>query len=286
MRLVYSIAAVLLTLGFVFYQPPMAVSNSSGSQPLFNGSPVTLADGGALCTACHATFDPNEGTGSVMIDAPSTFMPGETVTFTVTVDNTTPPVGTLKQGFQVSVEDDAAVEHAGTLVIVDAENTRFSSGEQKYVTHTTAGNAQTTWTVGWTAPADAPESVTIYAAGNAANGNFSPTGDYVYTTSATISRSSVANEEEAAPLVARVEAIYPNPFVRTATVDYVLERATPVTVTLYDGLGRAIRVLEEGTIGAGTHSVRVESAGLAAGVYFVEVRTPESVTTRPLTVAR
>jgi len=286
MRLVYSSAAVLLTLGFVFYQPPMAVSNSSGSQPLFNGSPVTLEEGGALCTACHFSFAPNEGTGSVTIDAPSTFMPGETITFTVTVDNTTPPVGTPKQGFQVSVEDDAAVEHAGTLVIVDDENTRFSSGEQQYVTHTTAGNAQTTWTLGWTAPVDAPESVTIYAAGNAANGNFSPTGDYIYTTSATISRSSVANEDEASPLVARVEAIYPNPFVHAATVDYVLEQATPVTVTLFDGLGRTIRVLDEGTKAAGSHTAQVRGEGLAAGVYFVEVRTPEAVTTRPLTVAR
>lgn len=286
MRLVYGIAGVVLTLGVLLYQPPMAVSNSSGAQPLFNGSPVTIADGGALCTACHTSFEPNEGTGSVMVDAPETFMPGETITFTVTVDNTTPPVGTPKQGFQVSVEDDAAVEHAGTLVIVDDQNTRFSSTEQNYVTHTTAGNAQTTWTIGWTAPEDAPESVTIYAAGNATNGNFSPTGDYVYTTSATVMRTTVANEDEATPLVARVESIYPNPFVRAATVELTLERVTPVTVTLYDGLGRALRVLEEGTLGAGTHTVQVERDGLTAGVYFVEVRTPEAVTTRPVTLAR
>lgn len=286
MRLVYGLSSMLLALGILLYQPPMAVSNSSGSQPLFNGSPVTLDAGGALCTACHTSFEPNEGTGSVTIDAPDTFMPGETITFTVAVDNTTPPVGTPKQGFQVSVEDDAAVEHAGTLVIVDDENTRFSSGQQQYVTHTTAGNAQTMWTVGWTAPDDAPESVTIYAAGNAANGNFTPSGDYVYTASVTLARSSVSAEEGATPLVARVDAIYPNPFARAATVDYTLERATPVTVTLYDGLGRAVRVLDEGTKGAGAHTARVEGADLPAGVYFVEVRTPEAVTTQPLTLTR
>ena len=48
--------------------------------------------------------------------------------------------------------------------------------------------------------------------------------------------------------------------------------ATAVTVTLYDALGRAIRVLEDGTKGAGAHAVRVAAEGLAAGVYFVEVR--------------
>jgi hypothetical protein len=227
MRLVYGFVAVLLAFGLVLYQPPMAVSSSSGASPLFNGSPVTLANGGGLCTACHFTFEPNEGDGSVTIEAPEAFVPGETITFTITVDNTTPPVGEPRQGFQVSVEDDAAVEHVGALVIVDSDHTRFASGEQEYVTHTSVGNQQTSWTVGWTAPADAPETVTIYAAGNAANGNFSPTDDYIYTDAVTLTRMSVANEDEAAPLAARVDAIYPNPFVQRATVEYTLGQPRP-----------------------------------------------------------
>lgn len=286
MRLVYGFVAVLLACGIVLYQPPMAASSSGGAQPLFNGSPVTLENGGALCTACHFTFEPNEGDGSVTIEAPETFVPGETLTFTVTVDNTTPPVGEPRQGFQVSVENDAAVEHVGALVIVDADNTQFASGEQEYVTHTSGGSQQTTWTVGWTAPADAPETVTIYAAGNAANGNSSPTGDYIYTDAVTLTRMSVANEAEAAPLAARVDAIYPNPFVQRATVEYTLGQPGPVTVTLRDGLGREVRELETGARGAGTHTVQVAAEGLSAGVYFVEVRTPEARVTRPLTLAR
>lgn len=286
MRLAYGFTGVLLTLGFVLY-PLLAVSYSSGAPPTANGSPVSIASGGiGVCTACHFTYDLNEGDGSVTIDAPETFVPGATITFTVTVDNTTPPATEPKQGFEVSVEDDEAVAHVGTLVIVDDVNTRFASDEQDYVTHTTVGNQQTSWTVGWTAPDDAPETVTIYVAGNAANGNFSPTDDYIYTSSATLSRMTVASEDAAAPLVARVDAVYPNPFARRATVDYTLERPLPVTVTLLDGLGRVVRVLEEGVRSAGAHVVQVDAAGLADGIYFVEVRTPEARVARPVTVSR
>lgn len=282
MRLAYGFVGVLLTLGFVLY-PLLAISSSGGAPAAANGSPVS-ARGIGLCTACHGSFAPNEGDGSVTIDAPDTFAPGETITFTITVDNTTPPVGDPKQGFQVSVEGDEPVAHVGTLEIVDEVNTQFAGSD--YVTHTAAGNQQTTWTVGWAAPADAPETVTIYAAGNAANGDFGPLGDYIYTNAVTLTRKTVANEEDATPLVARVDAVYPNPTAGAATVDFTLEQAAPVTVTLYDGLGRAVRVLEDGVRGAGAHTVEVAADDLPAGVYFVEVRTPEASETRPLTLAR
>jgi hypothetical protein len=284
MRLVYGLAGVLLTFAFVLY-PLLALSNSTGALPGANGSPVS-ATGIGLCTACHSSFDPNEGEGSVTIDAPDSFVPGEAITFTVTLDNATPPTGTPRQGFQVSVEDADAVAHVGALGIVDAATTQFSSGLQEYVTHTLAGTELTAWTVAWTAPADAPETVTIYAAGNAANGDGGTLGDYVYTDAVTLTRTTVSNEEGAAPLVARVDAVYPNPFAQAAAVDYTLERPMAVTVTLYDGLGRAVRVLEDGVRGAGAHTVAVAAGDLPAGVYFVEVRTPETSDTRPLTLAR
>lgn len=295
MRFAYGFAGLVLTLAVVLY-PLMATSFSTGSLAGYNGSPLSIDMNGEIrdCTFCHSSFDVNSGTGSVTIDAPATFVPGETISFTITVDNTTPPGGGMgvKQGFEVSVEDDAAEAHVGTLVIVDDANTKFAQfdinpdDEEKYVTHTSVGAEVSSWTVGWTAPVDAPETVTIYAAGNAANFNFSSGGDYIYTTSVTLDRVTTANEDAAAPLVARVDAIYPNPFVQTATVDYTLERSASVTVTLYDGLGRVVRALDSGAKGAGDHTVEVASDGLPAGIYFVEVRTPEAVTTRPLTLAR
>lgn len=282
MRLFYTLCAAVLVLALVL-SPDLVLSNSSGAPAGSSGSPLSAIGD---CSACHGSFEVNSGSGGVAIDAPATFVPGETVTFTITVDNTTPPMPSLKQGFSVSVEDDAAEAHAGTLVIVDDLHTQFAGGDEHFVTHTAAGNLQTTWTVGWTAPEDAPETVTIYAAANAANGNFSPTEDYIYTTSVAMTRETVSNEPGAAPLAARLDALFPNPFAEAATVAYTLDRPMAVTLTLFDGVGRVVRVLEEGVRGAGSHAARVEADGLPAGVYFVRIRSEAGTEVRALTLAQ
>ena len=41
------------------------------------------------------------------------------------------------------------------------------------------------WTFKWTAPTNDVGPITFYAAGNAANGDFSTSGDYIYTQKAT-----------------------------------------------------------------------------------------------------
>ncbi len=284
MRLLYGFVGVALALALVLY-PLMAVSFSFGAPPAFNGAPGGNGD----CRACHRSFDLNSGTGSVMIDVPATFAPGDTLTFTVSVDNTTEPdpdgVG-RQQGFEVSVQDPDQSD-VGTLGLVDDTVTQFADGEGRYVTHEEAGNTLTEWTVEWTAPAeDAPDAVTFYVAGNAGNGDEGPDGDYIYTTTATVARASVASEDAAGPLVARLDAVYPNPSAGAATAAFTLDRPGPVTVTLYDGLGRTVRVLADGARAAGAHTVDVAADGLPSGVYFVEVRTAEGADVRPVTVAR
>ena len=281
MRLLYSLFAAVLTLAFVL-SPDLVLSYSSGGPSGASGSPLSAIGD---CSACHASFEVNSGTGGVTIEAPETFTPGETVTITISVNNTTPPQGPPKQGFEISVEDDAAEAHVGTLV-VDEVNTRLAGGDEHFATHTNASNQDTTWTVDWTAPVEAPETVTIYAAGNAANGDFSTGGDYIYTTSATMRRSGVANEPEAVPLAARLDAVFPNPFAETAAVAYTLDRPMTVTLTLYDGVGRVVRVIEDGVRGAGTHTAHVEAGDLPAGVYFVQVRSEAGTEVRALTLAR
>lgn len=285
MRFVYGLAGLLLTLAFVSY-PMLVMSSSTGAPAGFNGGPA----GNGVCTACHGSFGLNTGTGSVSISAPETFSPGETVEITITVDNTTEPSDgeNVRQGFLVSVEDAAAAEHVGTLVVVDEANTRLSS--DNYITHRNAdgtdGTLQSSWTVAWVAPDDAPGEVTIYVAGNAANFNGGPGGDYIYTSDVTMQRAGVANEDEVAPLAARIESVFPNPTVDRATVTYTLDRALDVEVTLYDGVGRVIRVLESGVRGPGPHTASVVASDLAAGTYFVQVRSERGTEVRALTVAR
>jgi hypothetical protein len=86
-----------------------------------------------------------------------------------------------------------------------------------------------------------------------------------------------------------VRAPYPNPWRQesgAATVALAASRAQRVEVYLFDALGRRVASLFEGTLGEGEQRSVQVSGRLAAGVYFVWVRGPEGVETRPLTVLR
>ena len=84
-----------------------------------------------------------------------------------------------------------------------------------------------------------------------------------------------------APTAARfgVRAVRPNPFRDAADVDFTLGRRSPVSLAVYDLLGRRVRqVARETWLDAGPHTLRwdgrLESGAHAAvGVYFVRLET-------------
>ncbi len=81
--------------------------------------------------------------------------------------------------------------------------------------------------------------------------------------------------EGAAPTAMKaveVQAAVPNPSADATSVRFRVAEEQDITVTLYDALGRRVRVLFEGALRAGRYeSVRVESADLPAGTYVVRV---------------
>ena len=285
-------AAALVVLAAAASVPTDAVSRSSGASPGFAGdlmrgsSPQTCAVSG-----CHATFELNSGSGAVTLDAPDTVAPGETVRLTVTVDNQTAPAsGGRRQGFELAVRDLASGDHVGAFTSpgsVDA-GTRFAgagASDTLYVTHNLAGNEQTTWTVEWTAPSDAPAAVRVYVAGNAANGNGSASGDYIYATTADIALSSVAVASPP-PLAFDLGAPSPNPVRDTGRLALVLDAPTRVAVRLVDGRGREVRSLADRSWTPGTHTLAVPVDALAPGLYFVVARSEAGTRTQPLVVVR
>lgn len=271
-------AALGLAALAVLALPQDAVSISSGAPPRFSGAP-----GENTCTLCHNTFPLNSGTGGVTVEGPATFAPGDTITLTVAVDNTTPLGGSvLRQGFQLSAKgpDDA---DAGTFMLVDTAVTRFANSNPRYVTHTLSGVQQDTWEVAWAAPEGgaAPTAVTFYVAGNAGNGDTTSDDDYIYTSSLTVARAGTAGD--GGPTLAfRLGDAYPNPARESVHLDLTLERPLAVTVTLYDVRGRAVRTLEPGVLSGGPQRLSIALDGLTTGVYFAEVRTPDGAASRAL----
>ncbi|HEY3740567.1 MAG TPA: TIGR03118 family protein [Bryobacteraceae bacterium] len=156
------------------------------------------APGDADCTVCHVGTALNGGPGSVTILLPNgaTYVPGVKQHIMVQVADP------LQQrwGFQLTarLNSDPQNGRAGDLSPTDG-NTQIrcdsggfgpcQAGEIQFIEHTVPGTRTGTKTgvtfeFDWTPPADGSAgSVTLYAAGNAANGNSADTGDHIYTTS-------------------------------------------------------------------------------------------------------
>lgn len=157
---------------------PVLVYGFSSGPP--NG--VTGAPGEGTCVDCHSDFPLNSGPGSLVITGPPAFEPGVTYPITVTLAQN----GQSRWGFEFSPLD------VGSCTITDPATTQLDvEGGNTYVKHTSEGTYEgnpgpAMWSFDWTAPVDPPQEITFYAAGNAANGNGSTSGDYIYTTTFTM----------------------------------------------------------------------------------------------------
>lgn len=82
----------------------------------------------------------------------------------------------------------------------------------------------------------------------------------------------------------RFTGSFPNPTTGAATLRYELDRASAVTVEVFDVLGRRVQHVEAGLQSAGARQVEVDGTALSAGSYLVRVRLDDgtSVTGRML----
>lgn len=181
--LLLSSAVILMSMSSGNFQQEESDDGKSGH----NGSP-----GEQTCAKsnCHTTYALNAGPGSVTISAPGltnwNYTPGQIYTINVTIAQSGMPLFGL--GFEALLGSGA---NAGTLTAgtgSHALNATVTGNSRKTITHLLdAGLTSNTHTFSftWLAPADGAD-VTFYAAGNAANNNGTKLGDYIYTTSQTV----------------------------------------------------------------------------------------------------
>ncbi|MBN1559981.1 T9SS type A sorting domain-containing protein [candidate division KSB1 bacterium] len=79
-----------------------------------------------------------------------------------------------------------------------------------------------------------------------------------------------------APKTFRLTA-HPNPFNSATMISYSLPNEEVVRLNVFDSLGRLVRSLSTERQAAGSHSLQLNGADLASGVYLVQVSTPFSV---------
>ncbi len=71
---------------------------------------------------------------------------------------------------------------------------------------------------------------------------------------------------------------YPNPFNPSTVIGYQLPRAGHAEIAVYNTLGQKVRTLVNGQQEAGNHSVILNAAGLASGVYVYKLTTDNGFT--------
>ncbi len=79
---------------------------------------------------------------------------------------------------------------------------------------------------------------------------------------------------------------YPNPFNPSTTIKFELPRASLVSLTVYDILGRQVSVLVNERREAGVHEVKFDGSNLASGVYLCRLTAGEFIQTRKLILVR
>jgi hypothetical protein len=179
-------AALLLVAAALPRLSPVAGAASAGPPPARTGG-----FGEMTCHECHWDNPLNEAAGALVLSGiPPTYTPGEAYTITVSVAHPE----AKRAGFELSARTNGRVNSgmpAGQLRATDPLTRVVDDQGIAYISQTEEGSKAVTdhsgrWTLAWTAPSTA-EPVVFHAAANAANGDASPLGDYVYSTTATSS---------------------------------------------------------------------------------------------------
>ena len=69
-----------------------------------------------------------------------------------------------------------------------------------------------------------------------------------------------------------LQAAWPNPFSERTRVAFSIDESGPVTLRVYDALGREVAVLVDAMLEAGSHAFTFEAPGLPAGVYYARLQ--------------
>jgi hypothetical protein len=87
----------------------------------------------------------------------------------------------------------------------------------------------------------------------------------------TFEYSKVIEAEVAVPMNYELNQNYPNPFNPSTLITYSLPLASDVKLSVFNALGKTVRVLENGYKNAGTYSVNFNANELPTGTYFYKI---------------
>ena len=79
---------------------------------------------------------------------------------------------------------------------------------------------------------------------------------------------------------------YPNPFNPKTTISYILKESGHIKLTVYDRLGREVKVLVDETQGPGTHTVEFDGSNYPSGIYFYRIKMNDKIEVKKMILAK
>jgi len=246
-----------------------ALFSYSGGSPV--GRTSSPGDGGNNCASCHSGTAVSSQDNWITSNIPDTgYTPGETYTITASGSH----VGAAKFGFEVTSE--VASNKVGTFAITNAGETKLTNGNAA-VTHTSSGNTPTggekSWTFDWTAPETGTGEVTFFGAFNAANGNSGTTGDVIYTSTLIANEQVVGIKDNNSAKL----SIAPNPAKETVNIS---SKEIILSISLFNISGKQVKRFNK----INENAKRINLNNLSKGVYFMKIKTTNSINTKKLII--
>lgn len=253
-------------------------SYSTGAPSGFAGAPATS---GNTCSipGCHfgtvqSYFD------NILLNIPEEgYVPGNTYQISTFIEHP----GRSAYGFQLSAQN-AIGDYAGQLKSTSIETQSLKSG--RYITHTEVQYdtfaQQRTWSFEWEAPEAGFGEVTFFGAYNAANGDSTPAGDIIYTSSITFTENLQTGVSYNKTIT--VAKVYPNP---TFDIFHIILSETSCSLIIFeffDGSGKILSRRQYNDNTAKMFSFSAQRNGLCSGRNFVKISTCNSSSRFPLIV--
>jgi hypothetical protein len=102
----------------------------------------------------------------------------------------------------------------------------------------------------------------------------------------TVLAAAGVNNEDTQPKEFQLMQNYPNPFNPETIISYHLPAASPVTLKVYDILGREVTTLVNETEPAGSYNVYFNAARMTSGVYFYRLSSNRQTKTKTMILLR
>ena len=97
----------------------------------------------------------------------------------------------------------------------------------------------------------------------------------------------VSNEEVLeVPEKVHLHQNFPNPFNPSTQIEFTLPAADIVNITVYDILGREVKVLTNEKLGSGSHQISFNATNLSSGVYIYRLQTSTTVISKKMTLIK